>query len=207
MNEPAQVTKKCSDCKKHLTIDNFTRCKTTIDGFDYQCINCKKNRNQVQNKKNPHRMIERYKKNPEIIKKATKKWRSSNIERVKEKQKEYLSRCKSNPIFCDLPQMWYYKRVQSNCKKIDREFNLTFEEFQNSYTGKCCLTGRDIKCVSKYCYSPGNQTASLDRINSSIGYNINNIQWLDWEVNHIKSNIPQDKFISLCNEISSHLNN
>lgn len=55
--------------------------------------------------------------------------------------------------------------------------------------GKCALTGEDLKLGYK-----NNQTASLDRIDNSIGYEKNNIQWVHKDINtKLKKYITEDK--------------
>lgn len=42
------------------------------------------------------------------------------------------------------------------------------------------------------------QTASLDRINSSIGYTIDNVQWVHKKINMMKMDLSQEEFINYC---------
>lgn len=58
--------------------------------------------------------------------------------------------------------------------------------------GNCALTGLPLVTEAN---SP--KTASLDRIDSSIGYIPTNIQWICSAVNTMKSNFDQDQFIGL----------
>ena len=46
-----------------------------------------------------------------------------------------------------------------------------------------------------------NQTASLDRIDSSKGYTKNNVQWLHKDINIMKRDFPEEKFLFLCKQI------
>lgn len=64
---------------------------------------------------------------------------------------------------------------------------------------KCALSGIDIqfaKKTGKDWYK--NTTASLDRINSKLGYNLNNVQWVHKHVNFMKLQTPNDEFIKWC---------
>lgn len=45
------------------------------------------------------------------------------------------------------------------------------------------------------------KTASLDRIDSSLGYIEGNVQWINKEINYMKMDLPQDKFIEWCEKI------
>lgn len=49
-----------------------------------------------------------------------------------------------------------------------------------------------------------NRTASLDRIDSSKGYKIENIQWVHKDINQMKSALENNKFIELCELVSEN---
>ena len=48
--------------------------------------------------------------------------------------------------------------------------------------------------------------ASLDRIDSSLGYIEGNVQWVERKVNIIKRELKQEEFIKLCQDIVNHAN-
>jgi hypothetical protein len=66
---------------------------------------------------------------------------------------------------------------------------------------KCALSGVELRFSDNW-RNPSDKTASLDRIDSSKNYTIDNIQWVHKTVNRIKSNIDQDEFISWCTLIA-----
>jgi hypothetical protein len=70
-------------------------------------------------------------------------------------------------------------------------FELTEEAMFSTFTGKCALSGVDISLD----YG-GN--ASLDRIDSSLGYIPGNVQWVDGKVNLAKRNMSDAEFIEMC---------
>ena len=43
--------------------------------------------------------------------------------------------------------------------------------------------------------------ASLDRINSEIGYIISNVQWVDKTINMSKQQMNNEQFIKMCKEV------
>lgn len=47
-------------------------------------------------------------------------------------------------------------------------------------------------------------TASFDRIDSSLGYVDGNVQWVHKDINMMKNNTPQDRFIDLCRKVTNH---
>lgn len=58
---------------------------------------------------------------------------------------------------------------------------------------KCSLSGLEI--------SINDRTASLDRIDSSQGYVAENIQWVHRDVNQMKWQFSEDRFIEMCGRI------
>ncbi len=98
---------------------------------------------------------------------------------------------------------WSRIKRGSELRKI--EFNITIEETWNLFLKqdkKCALTKLPLKFASNSNASDG--TASLDRIDSSKGYTIDNIQWVHKDINQIKWNLSQDYFIELCKLIAQN---
>lgn len=94
----------------------------------------------------------------------------------------------------------YFKNIIHNAKRRNISVNITPEDILNKLEEqkyKCALSGLDI--------SISDSTASLDRIDNNKGYDIDNIQWLHTNVNYMKVDLPQDKFIYLCNKISENM--
>lgn len=63
---------------------------------------------------------------------------------------------------------------------------------------KCALSGLDIS------FNPKSHTASLDRIDSNIGYTKNNVQWTHKDINLMKMNLNEDTFIKYCKLITDN---
>jgi hypothetical protein len=79
------------------------------------------------------------------------------------------------------------------------KWDLTEEEVFASFNGKCALTNWDISI--QY----GEETASLDRINSNYGYVAGNIQWVHTMVNMSKNKYSQESFIEMCKAVVLNL--
>jgi len=98
-----------------------------------------------------------------------------------------------------LGSSWASWRLGAERRKID--FLVTIEEAWDIYVkqnGKCALTGITLK------FRKGEnriQTASLDRIDSSKHYTIDNIQWVHKEINRMKGCLPEDKFLEFCKNV------
>lgn len=65
--------------------------------------------------------------------------------------------------------------------------------------GRCAYTGMQLQHGS-----PSERTASLDRIDSSIGYTGDNIQWVHKEINTFKHSFTEEKFLSMVKAIYEH---
>lgn len=85
------------------------------------------------------------------------------------------------------------------------EFNITIEDIWNLYVkqkGRCSLSGLEIMLTNGY--EDKLKTASVDRIDSSKGYTLDNIQWVHKHINVMKVDFDQDYFIQLCKTINDY---
>lgn len=81
-------------------------------------------------------------------------------------------------------------------------FNLTIEQVWDLYEQQgrlCALSGLPIYFAARFNDS---QTASLDRIDSSKGYVIDNVQWVHKDINKMKNSYDQNYFVSLCKAVA-----
>lgn len=93
----------------------------------------------------------------------------------------------------------YYMQVTRNARKRGFEFDLTMEclfELFREQDGKCAISGVEITLGSRT-----TQTASLDRIDSTKNYDIDNVQWTHKTVNRMKMDTPQEEFLEWCSKI------
>lgn len=85
-------------------------------------------------------------------------------------------------------------------------FNITIQEIWDLFIKqdrKCALTGLDIKFSQHH---QEETTASLDRIDSSKDYSIDNVQWLHKDINIMKQDFVQNEFFKYCKLIVTHNN-
>jgi len=87
-----------------------------------------------------------------------------------------------------------------SAKKRAKADNLIFDistplmhEIWNKQGGKCARTGVEMGRIGDKWTSP-----SIDRIDSSRGYEKDNVQWVCWRYNDAKSNMSDDQFIAMC---------
>jgi hypothetical protein len=64
---------------------------------------------------------------------------------------------------------------------------------------KCALSGQPIDALEV------NNNASLDRIDSCIGYVEGNVQWVTSKVNMMKQSYTQAEFIQVCIDVANNL--
>ena len=93
----------------------------------------------------------------------------------------------------------YWSRTQKAARDRSLPFTISIEDAWQQWVvqnGKCALTGVPLKITATK-YSPS-RTASLDRRDSKRGYEIDNIQWVHKDINKMKMDFPQKRFIELC---------
>jgi hypothetical protein len=92
-----------------------------------------------------------------------------------------------------------WRAIQSNAEARSHAFFLTIQAAWDLFVtqgARCALSGVVIS------FADG--TASLDRTDSSRGYEPGNVQWVHKTVNLMKNVIPQDEFIAWCRSVSEH---
>lgn len=96
-------------------------------------------------------------------------------------------------------------RIKRNAKVRRITFKISIKYLWELYlkqNGKCALTGLDIPFGK---FTTDQNDASLDRIDSNKGYVKGNLQWIHKDLQKMKMDLSQDKFIELCKLVS--LNN
>ena len=109
----------------------------------------------------------------------------------------------------------YFYQLSHNAKSRGLEFNITPQDLEDLWIrqkGICAISGLKLELpVKKKAYKEdGTPTihyfgnASVDRIDSFIGYNTQNIQWIHSKINIMKMEIDQSEFLQLCKLIVQH---
>ena len=107
--------------------------------------------------------------------------------------KEGKIRCVCHSYFNQLAAGAAARKIDFN---LDRKFMWDLLKRQKY---RCALTGAPIEYNTA-----SDKTASVDRIDSSRGYENNNIQWVHKVVNIMKQDYDQDYFIELCGAVMFH---
>ena len=96
--------------------------------------------------------------------------------------------------------------MKRNAKRRNLDFALSIEYLWNLFLKqdrKCALTG-ELLTFGRL-HRSWETTASLDRIDSNIGYIEGNVQWVLKEVNFAKGSLQNSRFIEICKMVA--LNN
>ena len=109
---------------------------------------------------------------------------------------------------------WCKIKMESTEKRRSRRykshkafpFEITIEYAWNLFLKqdrKCALSGEPLtmwgKIDGKY-----QGTASLDRIDSSMGYVEGNVQWIEKKLQHMKRNMVDADFIKICKKVAAY---
>lgn len=115
---------------------------------------------------------------------------------------------KNNPMWkgYDNISNKYWSNIKNNAKIRNLEFNISIEyvnELLIQQNFKCKLSGVEITPPNLSKNSDLRGTASLDRIDSTKGYIINNIQWIHKDLQDMKMDKTDQEFIQWCNIITN----
>jgi hypothetical protein len=104
--------------------------------------------------------------------------------------------------------------IKKGAETRNLDFEILIEDAWNQFIKqdkKCALTGIEINLSphsgDKRRASYIEQTASLDRIDSSKGYTLYNIQWLHKDINLIKQAYEESYFIKMCQMVADYSRN
>lgn len=86
---------------------------------------------------------------------------------------------------------------------VDISYDFIVELFAQQ-GGKCALTGQILLPPTRPNMRTGNCTASLDRIDPTLGYIAGNVQWVHKDVNRMKNIFPQEYYIYMCAKIAAN---
>lgn len=103
----------------------------------------------------------------------------------------------------------YYSSLRRGADVRGLEWSVSQEYLWSIFTGKCALTGQEITLsLETHNSAPAYHyfTASLDRIDSSLGYIEGNVQWVHKDINRLKNNYDQEDFIKMCTMVVTYAN-
>jgi hypothetical protein len=99
----------------------------------------------------------------------------------------------------------YFRSLQKHAAKKGREFSLGKKDIWDMFlkqNRRCALSGVEI-AFPNFVRLRTSQTASLDRIDSSKGYTLDNVQWVHKDINKMKSDLTEQDFVEWCFKVAS----
>lgn len=103
-----------------------------------------------------------------------------------------------------------FKAILSRAKNRKKFCNLTLDDICDQWEkqkGRCCYTGWLLK-LPKNSYERLPKTpdrASLDRIDSSLGYTVDNIQFVSLAIQYAKHNWSETEFFKFIHDASDYI--
>jgi len=145
--------------------------------------------------------------NPQEPRRATCRCECGNIVEVRS---DVLSNNKTNNCGCAPRGLWrggmipsgLYHNILSNAKTRGLRVDVTLDQLWTLFQKqgeKCALTGIHLTLDPR---TGKPSTASVDRIDSAKAYTLDNIQWVHKDINMMKRNIPQERFLELCQMVT-----
>jgi hypothetical protein len=98
---------------------------------------------------------------------------------------------------------WWHIKDSAAKRKLDFDINIgdAWRLFIKQ-DRKCAMTG--LSLIFRRFKEQKNQTASLDRIDSSRGYLIDNVQWVHRTINKMKQDLLQEDFVTMCQYVAEY---
>ncbi len=106
----------------------------------------------------------------------------------------------------EFPQS-HYRTIYHGAKAKNLEFSVSPEYLWDLFlvqNRRCVFTGWSLSFTESY-NNKKSRTASLDRIDSSKGYVEGNVQWVHRDVNKLKKNMGDERFVELCLAVADHV--
>lgn len=217
--------KHCSKCDKWLTLDLFSKNKGTATGYDYYCKFCNGTKRPNQNGKQPLPVVDGRKQCT-----TCGEWKS--LERFEKSKACHLGRTgRCNKCAVKDTNKWFSANIDNYLKRLVNSHNqnrkhrskhrcksgvrtkdfwgtscVTYEfirEMWNEQGGRCAVTGIEMTHVMGEGRTQTN--VSIDRIDSSIGYEVGNVQLVCKAVNVMKNELGNDDLVMWCKRILAGL--
>jgi len=216
--------KHCNNCNTDKDIKEFSLNKSKKDGRQVICKLCHKKYRREHYLKNKVKVIDQvklYKKcNPISSRiKSGRNYVSScrdkncnNTSYITKKdfiakKERYCSRLCANKSLIKSPCIFHYNKAYRRAYILGMDFNISVEFLENllvTQSYKCAITNVPIKVESQRGKTLLYSTGSLDRIDSSKGYTMDNVQWVVLGINYMKRNFEEKDLHKLLQLITTY---
>ena len=104
----------------------------------------------------------------------------------------------------------YFKDLMRNAKRRGKDFNITTKDILKVFQkqgGVCAMSGVELTFPQEHSeYRKRSHTASVDRIDNTIGYAKDNIQIVHKKINQSRKNLTIEAYLDLCNAVTKKNN-
>lgn len=211
MSEVNKTTKTCTSCEEEFELEKFSILNSEKGTRNSQCKGCR-NKKRKDNKHD--RKKEGTKTCMECEQELDVKEFSAN-KSVSDGLQSYCKNCKFgqmqkcmsefdsfiNKIYLDIVH-----NAKQRAKTITVEITVDdLKELYKKQNGKCAYTGKQLTSI-RYAvrdnqHIMNKHNVSVDRIDSTKNYTNDNIHMVCAIVNRMKTDLTEDEFLSLCNDI------
>jgi hypothetical protein len=98
----------------------------------------------------------------------------------------------------------FFKKYEVGAHQRNKSWAISAEDAAEQFEiqkSKCALTGIELDAGASGC-NPNQITASLDRIDNSIGYEKGNLQWVHKDVNMMRGSLSIERFKEICSLVA-----
>lgn len=187
IKENGVVYRICCGCRRKLELnsDNFHHNKNKRDGFEYRCKRCTKYKTQEWYRNN----VDEDKK--EIRNKSAKKSREKRVE------KGLCKQCTNKAIPCKKVCEYHWLRDMARRHLGSESKWKLLQDLFEKQNGLCVYTKEPLVM---------GVNASIDHIlplssNPQTYHDINNLQWVLYDVNLMKRDLSEEKFFNIIEKI------
>jgi hypothetical protein len=103
-----------------------------------------------------------------------------------------------------------FSSIRTHARTRNIPFDITVSDAWEQFLKqdrKCAYTGQLLTMIPRSACWGDDNTASLDRIDSSLGYTTDNIQWVHKTINKMKLDLTESDFLKICSDITKHREN
>lgn len=195
--------KKCPTCGDIKPRAEFYLSKSTLDGLTVECKRCDDNRRSLRRLRARNNRIagnvvpptHRICRECGVDKPIDQFNRNATYNDGVDTLCKECSRARYRKYSDDVNARvrWLLERLKSKCHRYNLEFDLTVDDI--TIPDKCPVLGIPLKFGADRAYgqNAGEDSPSVDRIDSSKGYTKDNIIVVSWRANRIKSNATPDE--------------
>ena len=202
---------KCTQCKAEKELDTFVgvngkpvkRCRICREYASRYYVEDRKLNKAKYSKRQEIRRNNNLNRHRKIDREAKKKYRQEHYEEYSEQRRKYRKdnyekmMAVDRARLIDRPEYFLFSSARARARKKNLEFTITESDIKQllETTTECPLRkteftrGSDRKATDN--------SASIDRINSTEGYTKHNIQLISYRANVIKSNLTLELFLKI----------